>query len=835
MASLLARIGAFSARRGWAVIVAWVVLLGVGVGSFLAFGGSLSSSFTIPGTETSRVTDEIADRLGESTSSATIVFHADDELTGDQEQQISDLLADIGDVDGVDEVVDPFETEADRADQVQELDDAQADIDDGWQQVEDGQAEIDDGQQQLDAALAELEAGQQQLDQLAQQVGEQAVAQQQAELDAGFAQIEQQQAELDEGQQQLDDSIADLEDGEAELADGRTLLEAAEGVQTVSDDGTTAVASILFESTSIQVPTEVQEAVLAVLDETSIDGVDVWPSNTLVQSVEGILGPGEIAGVVLALIVLIVMLRSVLPAITPILTSVVGVGVGVTGTLAFSGVVEMSSVTPVLGVMLGLAVGIDYTLFIINRHRTQVLHGMGVRESIALANGTSGTAVVFAGATVLIALLALGVTGIGFLGVMGTVAAVCVLVAVLVAVTLTPALLGLIGSRILSRRARKQEEARTPKPLGRLHSGWAVLRVVVAVAALAVLAIPTASMRLGLPDGSGEATDSTSYLAYHATEEAFGAGVNGPLVVAATLPDAVSDDDETHTQAEIADQLMQLDDVVAVAPAGVADERDFMVFQVIPADGPNSVSTEELVHELRDTELDGGVTLGVAGFASGNIDVSERLADALPLYLLIVVGLSILILLVVFRSLLVPLIATAGFALSFAAALGAMVAVFQWGWLGDLFGVHDPGPLLSFAPIIIVGVLFGLAMDYQLFLVSGMREAFVHGTKAKEAVVAGMRNGAPVVTAAAIIMISVFGGFVFSHMAMIRPLGFGLAIGVLFDAFVVRMVITPALMHLLGRSAWWLPRWLDRILPHVDVEGSSLERTAPVSSAPAKD
>mgnify|MGYP001615200456 FL=1 len=315
--------------------------------------------------------------------------------------------------------------------------------------------------------------------------------------------------------------------------------------------------------------------------------------------------------------------------------------------------------------------------------------------------------------------------------------------------------------------------------------------------------------------------------------EQFGAGQNGPLLVVAQTPDAVAEADQLRTQIEVAAVLAEQSDVVAVAPVGVSDDGTVFAFQVIPHDGPASESTEQLVHTLRDlspidTDGQGEVSLGVAGQASGNIDVSEKLADALPIYLLVVVGLSLIIMIVVFRSLLVPLIATAGYVLSLFAALGAVTAIYQWGWLSAVFGAHDPGPVLSFAPIIIMGVLFGLAMDYQLFLVSGMREAYVHGLPARTAVVAGVRGGRAVVTAAAIIMASVFGGFVFSHLGMVRPLGFGLAIGVLFDAFVVRMVLVPALMHLFGTAAWWLPRWLDRIIPDVDVEGAALERTHPL-------
>jgi RND superfamily putative drug exporter len=514
----------------------------------------------------------------------------------------------------------------------------------------------------------------------------------------------------------------------------------------------------------------------------------------------------------------------------PLVSSLVGVGVGVAGALAFSGTIEMGSVTPVLGLMLGLAVGIDYSLFIINRHRRQLKEGMAVPASIGLANGTSGSAVVFAGATVLIALLALVVTGIPFLTLMGVVGAACVLVAVLVAITLTPALLSLLGMRVLSRRARARighpgHAQTTPRPL---RTARAVLGGALAIIALLAVAVPALSMRLGLPDGSAQAQDSSGYRAYETVAQEFGAGRNGALLVTASLPQAVSKADLASTQADIVDELMAQDHVAAAVPIAANDARDFLAFQVVPTGGPSSVSTEQLVHALRDdVSLGSGVEIGVAGQASGNIDISDKLAGILPTYLAVVVGLSLVIMLVVFRSLLVPVMATAGFVLSFLAALGATTAVYQWGWLGTVFGVHDPGPVLNFAPVIIVGVLFGLAMDYQLFLVSGMREAYVHGAPARVAVASGLRHGRAVVTAAAIIMISVFGGFVFSHLAAIKPLGFGLAVGVLFDAFVVRMVLMPSLMHLAGRAAWWLPRRLDRMLPHVDIEGAALERPQP--------
>ncbi|QEO14423.1 MMPL family transporter [Agromyces intestinalis] len=844
MAELLYRLGRFAARRAWTVVIGWLVVLGLAGGAFLAFGGTLATSFSIPGTETARVTDQLEDEIGGiGGATGTVVFQTDGAaFTPEQQAAIADVLDEIDGIDGVSGVVDPFRTAADRDEQAQQLSDGEAQLADGAAQLDQAQAQLDAGQQQLDAARAQADAGQAQLDQAVQQATDAGVDQladqfaaQQAQLDAGIAELDAQQAQLDEGQQQLDDHRAELDTNAAQLDAGQRLLEASTEIRTVSEDGTTALGAVLFEDTLFTLAPETKTAVADALTTADIDGVSIDYSAEIASSTEGLVGVGELVGVLVAAVVLIVMLRALLPALLPLISALIGVGVGVAGSLAFSGLVDMSSVTPVLGVMLGLAVGIDYTLFIINRHRRQLLAGVELHESIGLANGTSGNAVVFAGSTVLVALLALNVTGIPFLGVMGTVGAACVLIAVLIAVTLTPAMLGLLKLRVLGRKARAQigHEDHAAPVIRPMRTSTAILSLVASVVGLLIIAAPALSMRLGLPTGSSEATDSTQYQAYTAVADGFGEGQNGPILVVGELPEAVEGDDVVLAQADLADWLMAQDDVVAVAPVGVSDDGEVMAFQVIPAEGPTSESTEALVHALRDASpvddavagLDGDVKLGVAGQASGNIDISQKLADALPVYLAVVIGLSLLIMIVVFRSLVVPLVATGGFVLSLFAAFGAIVAVYQWGWLGGLFGVHDPGPVLNFAPIIIMGVLFGLAMDYQLFLVSGMREAYVHGLPARNAVIAGLRNGRAVVTAAALIMVSVFGGFVFSHLGMVRPLGFGLAIGVLFDAFVVRMVLVPAIMHLVGRGAWWLPRWLDRIIPNVDVEGAALERT----------
>jgi RND superfamily putative drug exporter len=833
VARFLFRVGFDSSRHPLMVIAGWVVALMAAAGAYFGFGGSIADTFSIPGTETDRVTQQLSQEIvGVDGATARLVFNTADgaAFTPEQIAQVGATLEELTSIDAVANVLNPFETEAQREAQTQQLDD-------GTAQIAQARGQLDATSQELDESHTQLQSSQEQLDAGIAQAKDAGVydasadqfAAQQQQIDDGLAQVT-------DGRAQLEQGLADLEAQEDQLALGRELADYAAELRTVSQDGSTALGAVTFDVDGLSLTQVTKDAVVQSVEESPLSGVEVNFSADLVTDVGGLLGVAEIVGVALALVVLIVMMRAILPALQPIVTSVVGVGVGVATALAFSSVVDMQSVTPVLGVMLGLAVGIDYALFIVNRHRMQMRKGMALHESIGLANGTSGNAVVFAGATVMVALLALNVTGVPFLGVMGSVAAFCVAVAVINALTLTPALLGLIGSRALSKHERATIGApqHTANPVKPMRTSRAIASFVVATIALLVIAIPALSMRLGLPDGSQEPEDSTQYLAYSTIAKNFGEGLNGTMLVTADLPAPVSEDQVLATQVAIAGAVMSQQNVAAVAPIAVSAGRGFMAFQVIPSDGPSSVATTDLVNDLRaSSPLDDGTVLGVAGEASGSIDISQKLSDALPLYLAVVVGLSLIILIIVFRSIVVPVLATAGFVLSLFAAFGAVTAVYQWGWLSAIFGVHDPGPVLSFLPIILTGILFGLAMDYQLFITTGMREAYVHGASAREAVVAGVRHGRAVVAAAAIIMAAVFGGFMFSELALIRPMGLGLAAGVLFDAFVVRMVIVPALMHVAGESAWWLPRWLDRLLPNVDVEGSELERDHPFKAVSA--
>ncbi|WAP52052.1 MMPL family transporter [Arthrobacter sp. ATA002] len=823
MAEFLYRLGAGAARRAKTVLAAWIGVLVLAGAAFALFGGTLATGFSIPNTPTTQVTDHLQDKLPEASGgSGSVVIQTEDgsAFTDAQREDISALVTKAAEVDGVENVVDPFATEADRAAQAQQLQDGQAQVDAGRAQIEDGREQLEAGQAQLDAARQQAEA-----------------AGAPAEM---LAQLDAQQEVLDANRAELDAGSAELEAGAVQAEQGAALLEMATEIRTVSEDGSAAVVNVIFSETQMEVEQSTKDALVAAFEEP-VDGVKVDFSSEVSAGVPSILGVGEVVGLAVAAVVLVVMLGTFIGAGLPLVTALIGVGIGAAGALAFSGVVEMASVTPILGVMLGLAVGIDYALFIVNRHRRQLKAGFALEESIALANGTSGNAVVFAGATVFIALLALNITGIPFLGLMGTVGAACVAIAVLIATSLTPALLKLAGMKILSRKERaavdKDHGASAPagkpetipaKPMSTMR---AVLTVVLSIAGLLVIAIPSMDLRTNLPDGSSEAHDTTQYQAYEAVSQKFGEGQNGSLLVVADLPGNPTEEEALVAQGDIARTLFDQEDVVAVAPIGTSEDRTVAAFQVIPDEGPTSESTQELVHTLRDlSPIDtenGNVELGVAGTASGNIDISEKLSEALPIYLGVVVGLSLLILILVFRSIYVPVIATLGFILSYFAAIGGVVAIYQWGWLSGIFGVETPGPVLNFLPTILVGILFGLAMDYMLFLGSGMREAFVHGSPARVAVMQGFRAGRSVVTAAAIIMVSVFGGFIFSHSTMIRPIGFALAFGVLVDAFVVRMLLIPALMHLAGDKAWWLPKWLDKILPDVDVEGASLERRHP--------
>lgn len=828
MALLLYRLGKFSYRHRWLVISLWLAVLVAVGGSAAAFHGTLSNNFQIPGTETQRIADKLKHELpAASGGSATIVFEAPaGGFTDTGRAAVAAALARLGDLPDVKATVDPFATQA-------KLDQAGQAIADGEQQLAAGQDRLDASRAQLDAGAAQLNAAEQQLT---------AAGAPAAVIEARLG---AQKAALAQGQAQFDAGTQELQAAKAKLDLGKRQAQASAGIRFVSADGQAAVAQVQFNTSINALTPAVRQQVQDIAHETSSVGVTALASKEITEDISELFGTAEIIGIGVAALVLILMLGTLIAAGLPLLMAVIGVGVGVGITFALSGAFEMSSISPMLALMLGLAVGIDYSLFIVNRHRTQLLAGMDTGESVARAAGTSGNAVLFAGLTVIIALAALVVPGLPFLSVMGLAAAGTVAVAVLVALTLTPALLSLIGRRIISKRAwakaeahnaeaghevadQAKDEEKSTRGWGGLVTRHPVIALGAGVLLLGTLALPAAQVQLALPDGGSEPVESEAYQAYSVTARSFGEGVTGPIVVVGEFPAGLDEAKAQELQYDVADLIRGVDNVVATVPVALSADRRTAVFQVIPDEGPAKAGTVQVVRELRERgaqiQAETGVTIGLTGQTAGNIDVSTKLGDALPPYLAIVVGLSLILLLLVFRSIVVPLLATGGFLLSLAAAFGLVVAVYQWGWLGAVFDVANPGAVLSFLPIILIGVLFGLAMDYQVFIASGMRESYMHGAPAKKAVRIGFSHAGAVVTAAAIIMVSVFAGFIFSHLTMVRPLGFAMAFGVLLDAFVVRMTIVPAVMYLLGEKTWWLPTWLDRILPDVDVEGARLER-----------
>ncbi|WP_416873837.1 MMPL family transporter [Kitasatospora sp. SC0581] len=610
----------------------------------------------------------------------------------------------------------------------------------------------------------------------------------------------------------------------------------------VSADGTTAYATVSYSAKAGEVSKTATDTLEQAAQHGRDAGLKVEIGGTALMAKPDAGGSSEAIGMALSAVVLVITFGSLLAAGLPLLTAVIGVGLGMALITALGSTLGLSTTTGTLAMMLGLAVGIDYAVFIVSRYRAELAEGRTPQEAAGRAVGTAGSAVVFAGLTVVIALAGLSVVGIPILAKMGMAAAGTVVIAVLVALTLVPALLGFLGRKVLPRKARKARGAAAPGAKENGGARWArfILRRPLAVLlggviGLGVLAAPALDLRLGLPGDESKPTSTTQRRAYDLLSEGFGPGFNGPLTV---MVDAKGVADPKAAADEVAKKVSGLPGVIAVTPPMFNQAGDTALLNAVPATGPSEAETKDIVHAIRHDaaglKTATGATVLVSGTTAMNIDVSQKMSDALVPYLAVVVGLAVILLMIVFRSLLVPLKAALGFLLSVVAALGAVVAVFQWGWLANLIGVEQTGPVMSMMPIFMIGVVFGLAMDYEVFLVTRIREGFVHGEEPGEAVVTGFRHNARVVTAAAFIMIAVFAGFIGMSEPMIKMMGLGLAAAVAFDAFIVRMTIVPAVLALLGRRAWWLPRWLDRLIPDVDVEGSKLVTAAP-EPAPARE
>ncbi|MGW7209935.1 MMPL family transporter [Streptomyces sp. NPDC054837] len=643
---------------------------------------------------------------------------------------------------------------------------------------------------------------------------------------------------------------AAVEDTLGSLDGGDQVASTTDPYETgaVSEDGTIAYSTVTYTAEAVDLTGATKSALENAASQARDAGLTVEIGGSALDAEEELGGTTELIGVAVAAVVLVLALGSLVAAGLSLLTAFVGVAIAFGLVSALAVPLGLTSTVAILALMLGLAVGIDYALFITSRFRDERAQGREPEEAAGRAVGTAGSAVVFAGATVFIALVGLGVVGIPELTKMGMGGAGAVALAVLVALTLVPALFGFSGRRVLSRAVRKagrpenEHPHRVPTAAGRpgLGTRWArfVLRrptavLVTCVLGLGTVALPALSLELGLPGDESKSVQTTQRRAYDLLSEGFGPGFNGPLTVVVDMPDSA---DARATTDRVVETVRKVDGVASVGEPVLNRTKDTAVLTAVPRTPPNSGETKDLVHAIRgavsDVDADTGAAVLVTGTTAMNIDISEAMSDALIPYLAVVIGLAVLLLTVVFRSVLVPVKAALGFLLSVGAAFGVLVAVFQWGWAASLLGIEQTGPVMSLMPILIIGIVFGLAMDYEVFLLARMREAYVHGASPGEAVVSGFRHSGRVVAAAAIIMISVFAGFVGMSSPTIQTMGVGLAAAAAFDAFVVRMAIVPAVLALLGHRAWWLPRILIRVLPNVDIEGEKLSRHVP---APATD
>ncbi|MFF7245615.1 MMPL family transporter [Embleya sp. NPDC008237] len=626
---------------------------------------------------------------------------------------------------------------------------------------------------------------------------------------------------------------------EAAIAQLRTVPQVASVSDPFTDQGVAPDAQVALGWVQYTAqPADVEDATLDKLRDA------VAPARQAGVQVEysGSVYPGwritpselpEVLGLVIALIILLITFGAIVAAGVPIVTAIIGVVIALMGVTALASVVNIASASTTVALMLGLSCGIDYGLFILFRHRNNLISGMAVEESAALALGTAGSSVVFAGLTVIIALCGLAVVGIPFLTLMGLCAAAAVAVALLIALTLLPAILGFAGPKVASfidtrlRPGHHEEVARitATEPARTFGAAWArfVVRhripvLVLGIGLLLVLAIPATSMELGLPSASSQPESSTQRKAYDLTAASFGPGFNGPLLVVADGPV-----NQAGMQ-NLVIALKQQPDVATAGPLAVNDQ--VAVVRVIPTTGPDSGTTADLVHHIRDNraaiEAGVGAPILVGGSTASNIDVSAKLSAALPVFLAVVIGLAFVLLTFAFRTILVPIKSIIGFLLSVAAALGALVAMFQWGWGEHIFDV-TPTETISFLPILMLAIIFGLSSDYEVFVVSRIKEDFSTTGDARGAVARGTGLSARVVTAAALIMFAIFVAFMFTDDPTIKTIGFGFAVGVFLDAFVVRLTLVPATMAIIRARLWYHPQWFAEYVPDPDIEGKHLE------------
>jgi putative drug exporter of the RND superfamily len=646
-----------------------------------------------------------------------------------------------------------------------------------------------------------------------------------------------------------------------------------QGASALSKDQATGYMSVTLSVSPGSLSEEEVQKIIDGANPAKAAGLEVETGGQLGQKVsKPATESSELIGIIAAMVILTLTFGTVVSMLLPILNAIFGLLATLAIIRMLGHVATVPTVAPTLATMIGLGVGIDYALFIVTRHFRGIKDGLSIDESIARAAATSGGAVFFAGGTVTIALVSLAVAGIPLITTLGLMAAIAVVVAVLAALTLLPATLAIVGPRINSLRVRH------PPTEEQAHEGlwakWAheIARYpwIAGLAALAILiplTIPLLSLSLGQQDVAALSTSTTARKAYDLLAKNFGAGINGPLLVAVSLgtpakapasassgtsksKSSSSSSAQSQSDPRAADprlQALQKDisatsGVVAVTPAQIDEAGTTAFFNVVSAKGPAVEATAELVEKLRSEVIpaaDKGTDMkaDVGGSTAGYIDLASRISEKLPLQILVVILLSFLLLILAFRTAIIPAQAAVMNLLSIGAAYGVLTAVFQYGWLSSVIGLSGPVPIVSYVPLFMFAVLFGLSMDYEVFLVSQIEEHVHAGEDNRSSVVSGLVTSARVITAAALIMVFVFGSFVLNGDPTIKQFGVGLAIAVVLDATVVRCLLVPALMLLMGKVNWWLPKWLERAVPHVSIEGAEFfkerDRLAHGGASPA--
>ncbi|TML42594.1 MAG: MMPL family transporter [Actinobacteria bacterium] len=601
-----------------------------------------------------------------------------------------------------------------------------------------------------------------------------------------------------------------------------------QGFGRVSRDGTIAYATVTFDKQSGDLPAKAAQPLIDGAKRVKVPGLRIELSGPVVaRAIQPPMGATEGIGVLAAIVILFVAFGSLLAMSLPILAAIFGVGIGAVFVSLLSHLITVPSFAPYVALMIGLGVGIDYALFIVVRYRTGLHDGLDPEDANVLALTTAGRAVLFAGCTVIISLLGMFMMGINFIYGLSVGAILAVLMTMLASVTLVPAVMGFAGAKLAAKEHKRRHHRDTVAfRWSRQIQKRPWLMAGLSLAALLTIAVPMLSIRLGVADQGNDPTSQTTRRAYDLLAKGFGPGFNGPILLAADFTGATNADAVTR----FASTLRSDPDVAFVAPPTVNPAGNAAVVAVIPKGAPQDRSTEHLVHRLRGEISQQGLAVHVGSVTAIAIDASDHVGARLPIMVTAVIVLSFLLLLTVFRSVLVAVKAGIMNLLSIGAAYGVIVAIFQWGWLANVVGIGRPGPIEFWVPMMLFTVLFGLSMDYEVFLLSRVREEYLISGDNATAVADGLASTARVITAAAAIMIAVFMSFVLGDLRVLKLLGLGLATAILIDASIVRMVLVPATMELLGKANWWLPRWLDRVVPRISVEAPAVLRPEPASA-----